>query len=150
MRIFNLLYSLKIFFFFNKYIFDIIIGGLTSSRRFTHRPHGLSSNISLSSSESSPLSLGDLRISVSLLLLRLPGMSKPTKQEKNSIRVLRDWCYCWWYCCCYCCCIVVMLLMRYDEYEWILCNRYCRRLSPIPIAHRCWSSLHNANGKAIL
>lgn len=40
---------------------------LTSSRRFSHRPQGLSSRISLSSSESSPLSLGDLR-SLSMLL----------------------------------------------------------------------------------
>jgi hypothetical protein len=48
---------------------------LTSSFRLSHRPHGLSSKISLSSSESSPLSLGDL-CSASLLLDRLPGMAK--------------------------------------------------------------------------
>lgn len=48
---------------------------LTSSFRFSHRPHGLSSRISLSSSESSPLSLGDL-CSDSLLLDRLPGMAE--------------------------------------------------------------------------
>lgn len=47
---------------------------LTSSLRFSHRPHGLSSRISLSSSESSPLSLGDL-CSDSLLLDLLPGMA---------------------------------------------------------------------------
>lgn len=48
---------------------------LTSSFRLSHRPHGLSSRISLSSSESSPLSLGDL-CSDSLLLDRLPGMAE--------------------------------------------------------------------------
>lgn len=48
---------------------------LTSSFRFSQRPHGLSSKISLSSSESSPLSLGDL-CSDSLLLDRLPGMAE--------------------------------------------------------------------------
>lgn len=52
---------------------------LTSSFRFSHRPHGLSSKISLSSSESSPLSLGDL-CSDSLLLDRLPGMAQWRRQ----------------------------------------------------------------------
>lgn len=53
---------------------------LTSSRRFTHRPHGLSSIISLSSSESSPLSFGDFAGLKSLILLWLPNMSKLTDQ----------------------------------------------------------------------
>lgn len=51
-----------------------VFSSLTSSLRFSHRPHGLSSRISLSSSESSPLSLGDL-CSESLLLDLLPGMA---------------------------------------------------------------------------
>lgn len=38
-----------------------VIRADTSSRRFSHLPQGLSSRISLSSSESSPLSRGDLR-----------------------------------------------------------------------------------------
>lgn len=49
---------------------------LTSSRRFNHLPQGLSSNISLSSSESSPLSLGDL-CSVSLFIW-LPDITNVT------------------------------------------------------------------------
>lgn len=52
---------------------------LTSSLRFSHLPHGLSSKISLSSSESSPLSRGDLR-SFSKLL---PPDITPVYQHHN-------------------------------------------------------------------
>jgi hypothetical protein len=54
----------------------ILLGNvsITSSLRFSHLPQGLSSNISLSSSDSSPLSLGDL-FSVSVVLERLPGIA---------------------------------------------------------------------------
>lgn len=45
----------------------------TSSRRLSHRPQGLSSRISLSSSESSPLSRGDL--CSGSVLERLPGIT---------------------------------------------------------------------------
>lgn len=57
-----------------------VLSSLTSSFRLSHRPHGLSSRISLSSSESSPLSLGDL-CSDSLLLDLLPGMAMAKTQR---------------------------------------------------------------------
>lgn len=78
---------LKLYFFFSCFLlfieyftfqgnhYYVIYESLTSSFRLSHLPHGLSSKISLSSSESSPLSLGDL-CSASLLLDRLPGMTK--------------------------------------------------------------------------
>lgn len=53
---------------------------LTSSRRLSQRPQGLSSRISLSSSESSPLSLGDLR---SLSMLLPPDITPFSQHHKN-------------------------------------------------------------------
>lgn len=63
------------------------LSSLTSSFRFSHRPHGLSSRISLSSSESSPLSLGDL-CSDSLLLDLLPGMAMAETQRTQLLLFL--------------------------------------------------------------
>lgn len=65
---------------------------LTSSRRLSQRPHGLSSRISLSSSESSPLSRGDFR-SLSILLppditpvCHYNTQAKPPSPQLNSHR----------------------------------------------------------------
>lgn len=61
----------------------LIVCTLTSSRRFSQRPHGLSSKISLSSSESSPLSRGDLR---SLSIFLPPDITIQKYLSKNIIQ----------------------------------------------------------------